>query len=221
MSATYTCPQNHRSDTADFCSVCGAEIAGVPPSPAAPAISSAACPHCTTVPETAGQIFCEVCGYNFRTGAIGVPPAPAAAPAVAPVAVQVAAAPAPGPPAEQVRWELSVEVDAKLYEKPNPDAPVGQPVQTFTLFDDESLLGRGGTDVRVQIPVRGDTGISRRHAVFIRRPGGALVVRDVGSANGTQLNGTELVAGVETPVVDGDVIAVGAWTRVTIHMVRR
>ena len=223
MSASfYTCSQNHRSDTADFCSVCGAEIAGVPAGPAAPAGSSAACPQCATVAESAAQVFCEVCGYNFRTGGSGVPPAPVAAPAVAPVAAPITAPPPSAPlPAEQVRWDLTVEVDAKLYGTANPDAPVGQPVQTFTLFDDESLLGRGGTDVRVQIPIRGDTGISRRQALFVRRSDGSLVVRDVGSANGTQLNGKELVAGVETPVADGDVIAVGAWTRVTVHLVRR
>jgi hypothetical protein len=221
MSASfYTCPQSHRSDTADFCSVCGAEIAGAPAGPAAPT-SSAACPQCATVAESAGQVFCEVCGYNFRTGGSGVPPAPIAAPAVVPISAPSAAPPAPAAPAEQVRWELTVAVDATLYGAPNPDAPVGAPVQTFTLFDNESLLGRGGTDVRVQIPVRGDTGISRRHVLLIRRPDGTLVVRDVGSANGTQLNGKELVAGVETPVADGAVIAVGAWTRVTVHRVRR
>jgi hypothetical protein len=116
---------------------------------------------------------------------------------------------------------LTVEVDAKLYGTPNPDAPLGQPLQTFTLFDDESLLGRGGTDVRVQIPIRGDSGVSRRQALFVRRADGSLVIRDVGSANGTQLNGEELVAGVETPVADGDVISVGGWTRITVRALRR
>jgi hypothetical protein len=116
---------------------------------------------------------------------------------------------------------LTVEVDAQLYGTPNPDAPVGQPVQTFTLFDDESLLGRGGTEVRVQIPIHGDSGVSRRQVLFSQRADGTLTIRDVGSANGTQLNGKELVAGVETPVADGDVVAVGAWTRITVRAVGR
>jgi hypothetical protein len=125
------------------------------------------------------------------------------------------------PAVYEVRWDLTVDVDAKLYGSPNPDAPVGQPLQTFTLFDDESLLGRSGTEVRVQIPIHGDSGVSRRQVLFTRRADGTLTIRDVGSANGTQLNGKELVAGVETPVASGDVVAVGRWTRITVHAVRR
>jgi hypothetical protein len=219
-AASYPCPQNHRSETADFCSVCGAELAAAAPGPVAP--TAGACPQCATVPDSPRQVFCEVCGYNYRTGTSGIPPAPARS--VPPAAEPPPAPPAPvaaAPPAESVRWEVTVEVDPKLYGTVNPDAPAGQPIQTFTLFDVESLLGRGGTDVRVQIPVRGDVGISRRQALLVRRADGTLTVRDVGSANGTQLNGKELVAGVDTPVTDGDAIAVGAWTRVTVHMVRR
>ncbi|MDR3635423.1 MAG: FHA domain-containing protein [Isosphaeraceae bacterium] len=224
MSATvYNCPHSHRSETPDFCSVCGSEIAGAAPSPAAPAGSSSACPHCGTATEAPGQVFCEVCGYNFRTGGSGVPPAPMAPPAVAPVQA-AATIPSPlvsTPPVADVRWDLTVEVDAALYGTPNPDAPLGQPAQTFTLFDEESLLGRGGTDVRVQIPIRGDAGVSRRQARFTRRLDGTLTIRDLGSANGTQLNGKELVAGVETPVADGDTVGVGAWTRITLRGLRR
>src|SRR5436190_393690 len=54
----------------------------------------------------------------------------------------------------------------------------------------------------------------------IPRPDGGLVVRDLGSANGTQLNGQELLAGVDNPVHDGDVLAVGAWTKITVREVR-
>jgi len=193
------CPNGHDSAAADFCSVCGAEIGGAAAPPAAPA-GRVVCPVCATPRESPLHAFCEVCGYNFRTGAAGVPPA-AEKPAAA-------------------RWDVVVEVDANLYGETQPKAPVGHPAQTFTLFDPESLVGRPAPGVRVQVPVAHDPGVSRRQALLIRRPDGSLVVRDLGSANGTQLNGRDLLAGVDEPVKDGDVLAVGAWTRVTVREVR-
>ena len=53
--------------------------------------------------------------------------------------------------------------------------------------------------------------------LLLRRPDGSLVLRDPGSANGTQVNGVEVVAGVDTPLKADDVIAVGAWTRITVR----
>jgi pSer/pThr/pTyr-binding forkhead associated (FHA) protein len=101
-----------------------------------------------------------------------------------------------------------------------PDAPAGLPPQTFTLFDRENLVGRAGTEVRVQIPIRGDAGVSRRHALLLRRPDGSVLVRDLGSANGTVLNGKEVPPGVDTPWNEGDILAIGAWTRLTLRAVR-
>lgn len=174
------------------------------------------CPDCGTPRAAPGAAFCEVCGYNFRTGASGVPPlAPeTAAPAPPPMPAPDTA---PANPASAVRWDALVTVDATLYGKPNPAAPVDQPSQTFTLFETESLIGRGGKDIRVHVPILNDVGVSRRQAMLSRRPDGTLVLRDLGSANGTQLNGVELVPGVDTPVKDGDVIAVGAWTKITLR----
>lgn len=193
-----TCPNGHASDAADFCSVCGAEIG--PAAPATP-VGRVVCPVCTTPRESPLHAFCEVCGYNYRTGTTGIPRPPAAKPAAA-------------------RWDVVAEVDANLYGEPHADAPVGHPAQTFTLFDPECLIGRPAPGVRVQVPVGHDPGVSRRQALLIRRPDGTLVVRDLGSANGTQLNGRELLAGVDEPLKDGDVLAVGAWTRITVREVR-
>jgi pSer/pThr/pTyr-binding forkhead associated (FHA) protein len=93
------------------------------------------------------------------------------------------------------------------------------PPQTFTPFEDETLIGRAGTEVGVHIPIPGDAGVSRRQAPLLRRPDGGLVARDLGSANGTQVNGQDVVPGVDTPPQDGDHVAVGAWTRLTVRAV--
>jgi hypothetical protein len=214
----HTCPQHHQSETPDFCSVCGAEI---PPGSGDADPAGARCPDCGTPRESAAQVFCEACGHNYRTGAAGDPltapvprsPAPPPSPGQAPGR---AAAPAEG---VSVRWDVVVRVDGALHGKPNPDAPVDQPPQTFTLFDTENMIGREGTGVRLQVPVRNDPGVSRRQALLLRQPDGGLVLRDLNSVNGTQLNGIDLVPGVDTPVRDGDTIAVGAWTRIAVRAV--
>jgi hypothetical protein len=216
----YRCPQNHDSETADFCSVCGVEIGSSPatvaPAPvAAPAAAGPreACPDCQTLRAGPAAAFCEVCGYNFQTGRSGVPPLTSARPAP-PVA------PASNQTSGRARWDLVITVDPALYGTTHPDAPVGQPVQTFTLFEAESLIGRAGADVRVHVPIHNDIGVSRRQAVLVNRPDTGLTVRDLGSANGTQLNGVELVPGVDTPVKDGDILAIGAWTRISVRAPR-
>ncbi|NCP86878.1 MAG: hypothetical protein CO094_04190 [Anaerolineae bacterium CG_4_9_14_3_um_filter_57_17] len=53
-----------------------------------------------------------------------------------------------------------------------------------------------------------DHGISRLHAV-IKSINGKAIVMDLGSSNGTYLNGTRLMPNIETPLRHGDVIALG------------
>ncbi len=54
-----------------------------------------------------------------------------------------------------------------------------------------------------------DRKISREHARLRIGPDGRLTIEDLGSANGTSVNGTELVAGVPTELRPGDRIAAG------------
>jgi hypothetical protein len=110
-----------------------------------------------------------------------------------------------------------VHVDPSLYGTLNPDAPTGRPDQTFSLFETENIVGRATPAVRVHVPISQDAGVSRRHAVLLLHPDRGLSVRDLGSANVMQLNGVELLPGVETPLKHGDVLAIGAWTRLTIR----
>ena len=121
--------------------------------------------------------------------------------------------------AANVRWDVVVRVDANLYGKPNPDAPRDQPPQTFTLFETENLIGRDGSGLRLQVPIRSDPGVSRRQVLLLRQPDGGLVLRDLNSANGSQVNGTEVVPGADVTLRDGDTIAIGAWTRIAVRAV--
>lgn len=51
-------------------------------------------------------------------------------------------------------------------------------------------------------------GVSRLHAV-IKRDGGRVIFIDLGSANGTYINGKRLVPNVEQVINHGDVVALG------------
>ncbi len=73
MMDTYLCPKGHQSTEPDYCSECGAKMqaaASSTPAPATPAAGAEHCPDCGT-PRDPDIAFCEICGYNFVTGAHG------------------------------------------------------------------------------------------------------------------------------------------------------
>ncbi len=53
-----------------------------------------------------------------------------------------------------------------------------------------------------------DNGVSRLHAV-IRNNSGNIVIMDLGSSNGTYINGTRIVPNIEQPLRHGDILALG------------
>jgi hypothetical protein len=84
------CPDGHRSESTDYCDVCGLPVAGTllggasapagappapGPGPAPPAPAPAPekpCPNCG-FPALPTALFCEDCGYDFTTGALPPP----------------------------------------------------------------------------------------------------------------------------------------------------
>lgn len=53
-----------------------------------------------------------------------------------------------------------------------------------------------------------DNGVSRLHAV-IRNNSGNVIIMDLGSSNGTYINGTRIVPNIEQPLRHGDIVALG------------
>ena len=87
---------------------------------------------------------------------------------------------------------------------------------TFPLADSkETTVGRVDpvTGIKPDIdltPVDGKRSISRRHARIRRDKGGGFsVIEDVGTMNGTFVNGVRLVAGRGAPVAAGDTVVFG------------
>jgi CRP-like cAMP-binding protein len=81
----------------------------------------------------------------------------------------------------------------------------------FPVFKSESLIGRfdSVTGMRPEIDLTNEDqsrNISRRHARLVIRDGQFFIAEEIGTMNGTFLNGKKLANGVLTPIKDGDEI---------------
>jgi hypothetical protein len=213
---SFLCPKGHQSTEPDYCSECGAKIveAAPPPAPTEPtAAQEQTCPKCNTPREDLGIPFCEACGYNFvtRTGGAEQPIPPPPEPVAPPAA-----------PSTPTRWALTLSVDPTLREPGSPDPPAGFRPFTFTLDEPASLIGRKSVARAIdpEIPLTYDDAVSHRHALLQLSPDGSLQLRDIGSSNGTRLNGTDLKAMVDYPLKDGDEITLGHWSRISVKAVQ-
>jgi hypothetical protein len=222
------CPAGHDSTSDDFCSECGLEM--VPPPGAVPKGHSGApspgqgagadqCPGCGTERDAPEAVFCGVCGYNFATGAGGDTIADRRPEDVQPQQVRppTVAAKSPESGARSKMPHIDIEV---TFDQSKEDAPKGAPTRKFSLYDEESLIGRRSNSVTQTAGLAGDDFISRRHLLIIRQPDGSYVARLFDNTNGATLNGTEMTAGVEMPIAEGDTIQLGAFTVLRITAIR-
>ncbi len=207
------CPKGHESTEADYCSECGAKLEGAAlPIEATAALGAGElCPECGVAREPRDVVFCEICGYNFVTGARGELPV---------VTVPPAAEAEDAPPVAATAWEVEVAVDAALREPGSPEVPVGVGPFTFRLEAAASLIGRKSEARAIfpEIAVFWDDAVSHRHAL-LQLDGTGLVLRDIGSANGTRLNGVEVAPMTDQRLADGDRIALGHWTLMTVKAI--
>jgi hypothetical protein len=205
------CPHGHDSGATDYCDQCGTPIGLDLPTGDAedrvqpPTHAAEACRACGAVRSGADR-FCEVCGYDYVTGAGG--------------------AAAPGPADAGCRWQVVVTADRHYYETLSTDGitfPDAYAPRTFPLEADEVRIGRrsGTRGVALDIDLAGDpedTGVSHVHVLLARHPDGTFAVLDLGSTNGTTLNDDEEPIPPNSPValVEGDRLHLGAWTTITL-----
>jgi hypothetical protein len=159
-------------------------------------------------------VFCGVCVYNFVTGqggaviASAAPEPPAVKPVVPPPERVISASSAP---------HIEIEVS---FDESNAEAPQGEPPRKFSLYDEESLIGRRSRSIPQTLGLDGDDGVSRRHLLIIRQADGSYVARLFDNTNGATLNGREMTAGVEAPLAEGYEIAIGAFTVIKVNAIR-
>ena len=197
---TYRCPKGHSSETDDFCDTCGAKIVSDAPPPV-----PGECPNCGA-PRVGTSRFCEDCGYDHDTGKVPV------------IAATQAAAPAG-------TWTATIAVDRKYFEEnaiEGVDFPEDTPSRTVQLPGPQLRIGRKssskGTNPEIDLS-DSDPGVSHSHALLTLSVDGVWLVSDLGSTNGTYLNGEQqpMSAGQSRAMTDGDQVHVGAWTTITLH----
>jgi hypothetical protein len=166
------------------------------------------CENCRTVYESSSHDVCPFCDHVTPPQARSSPREP----------------PAPDPPAADAADPLQTMVFGPLGDRPaagggTPAVHVPVAALELTLAGDASVrhtverqrttIGRGLCDIRVSDPE-----VSREHCTIELRDGIA-VLRDLGSANGTRVNGRV----VEThTLADGDEIEIGT-TRLRVRTV--
>jgi FhaA, N-terminal domain/FHA domain len=150
---------------------------------------------------------------ELSTGEFGIAVASSEGEAPEPERVVPPVADVPAPP------DVPAGQGTMVYAPPAPEpAPAPPPPAAFatlrwaggvhTLAGDMTSIGRSG-DCDLTLD---DPNISRRHAE-VRRVGDAFTLVDLGSTNGTEVNGQRIR---ETSLVDGDVIGMGT-TRLTFE----
>jgi hypothetical protein len=230
MNTLIRCPKcGDASTDPEYCSECGAPIAAAPitsppPAPAPPPPADASiCADCAQPRPGPLARYCDNCRYDFVAGqsfSATPPPAPPP-PDVAPE--PAATPPADPPPASappvpvSLRWDLIAAVDPSL-RKPEDPEPTDLRERIFPLDLGDCLIGRRSDkeDIHPEIPI-GDPGISRRHARLIRQPDGGIALLDLGSMNGTRLNGKGVEPNILTPIGATDQVTLGCWTRLTLR----
>ncbi|WP_433191734.1 FHA domain-containing protein [Nocardia sp. CA-107356] len=214
--AIATCPDGHHSVATDYCDVCGSPI-GAP----APTVAAALCPSCGS--PSSGR-FCEVCGHD---SALPTPAArtPEFAPTEIATVTEVAAAPG------ALMWVATITADREFFDRvqarKGPDAdqvefPAFYPERRITLRGTDILIGKHSVSQGLQPDIDlgiapADAGVSRAHATIHIADTG-ISITDLGSTNGTSLNGSEdlIPARVAVPLQSGDHIHLGGWTTIVV-----
>lgn len=118
------------------------------------------------------------------------------------------------------KLNIIISVDKDKVSSWDGESPIKPDTEgrIFPLDLDENLVGRRsqGKGVYPEIEIN-DPGVSRRHLKFIKQPDGSFGVLELGSANGTELNGVILEPGISKTVNPGDELVLGIWTRLKIE----
>jgi uncharacterized Zn finger protein (UPF0148 family) len=216
------------SKATDYCDQCGSRLgakvhkAAAPTSPADPPMvpsaaqlpSAGTCSNCGS-PRAVGELFCEVCGFDYQTGQLPSAPKPLVS---APTTQAIRTESAP-----QRAWDLVVSVDPVGWAEfahlrsDNTPAPTSTSVALIT---GTVIVGRvsRSQNIRADVDLRElthDPAVSARHARLDLRNGQWELI-DLGSDNGTLCNDVSVSETTPIRVESGSVFRIGAWTVCTL-----
>ncbi|MFM7405824.1 MAG: FHA domain-containing protein [Cuspidothrix sp.] len=214
INTTYKCPKDHDSTEADFCSECGLKINGMNEeiiSSLSINKSGLTCPNCGAPHEFDSGNFCEICGYNFITGVSGEIPGftPNLTEVKSEVALQISVV---------KQWQIVITIDPSLRHPDSPEAPINKPPLIIDLVQSVNLIGRNSAAraIHPEIALDFDDAVSHRHALLTLQPDSSLILRDIGSSNGTIFKGKELKPMMDITLENGDEFTLGHWTKITV-----
>ena len=190
------------------------------------------CPHCKKL-ELVGAIFCRECGTQLIATQAGVytPPPRTVKKSTNDqpfdhYSKKVPQSPAPTPEPGRSNSPTPIRSQKASETQPNPTKTNSPPTNRITLQvlqtgelisvaeEDEVTLGRAGTGQPIVpdidlTPYQGlESGVSRLHA-SIRIKGNEVYIMDLGSANGTRLNGDKLPPSTPHRLEDESVLTLG------------
>lgn len=166
------------------------------PAPASPAGTCANC----GAPLTPGYLFCEQCGT--RVAAAAAEPAPAVAepaPATPATSTFTSGPASPYPRTEASRTPTAPTAPAEVLTHPARPFVERRSTGERLELDLPATLGKGSAATTI---IEGNDAVSRAHARVTRGQSGFLV-EDLGSTNGTFVDGERLAEGTRVPLRDG------------------
>jgi hypothetical protein len=230
----FRCPWGHQSTNDEYCDFCGALNPVAHPLARSAASRSAAgvavveqpCRVCGTERDGEDR-YCVNCGYDFEVGE-PLPPEPRGDWNAVPVGAArerlhlPSTSPDPQQPAPPAEAPVSaptlvlvVRVNTRRLEEPNsPPAPADLSDRMFLADRSPILVGRDGPGL--DIPIHGDPYVSRRHAEIVQ-VGSDWGIRDLGSTNGTRVNGVAVEGTEVRTLALEDVVEMGFFTQLEVR----
>jgi len=113
---------------------------------------------------------------------------------------------------------LRLPFAAALREEGSPEPPAGFTPATLELKQPVNVIGRRSEPRAIfpEIDMSHDDAVSHRHALLQLYASGVLLLRDIGSSNGTRLNGKLINPMIDQRLKDGDEITLGHWSKIRV-----
>jgi hypothetical protein len=185
-----------------------------------------------------GEVICSACGGALTDAELDLPeveafplelpvaePPPTAqaeppgSPRMPVALLPNAAVAAPAPPTVPVTPAVVGPPAAGAPSGPHLEITVGSLSGTYTLNPGITVIGRtdpvNGT--RPDVDLSADQAVSRRHAE-IRHSAAGYAILDLGSTNGTVVNGRSIPRHQEIPLADGDEIRIGENCMIVVRL---
>lgn len=169
-----------------------------------------------------GEVICSSCGGALTDTELDLPE-------VAAYTVNPLAETADGPQSAQVGSPapLRMPVVPAMPEPPTVgqtqgphlEVTVGALSGAYPLEPGVTAIGRGdpASGLRPNVDLSMDPAVSRRHAEIRRTPSGYVII-DLGSTNGTIVNGRQIPRQQEVPLSNGDEIRMGENCKLTVRL---